>query len=221
MTMEEKVKKELKLNPSSLPYVSQCPCWVRKPTPPNDAMLRGTKLDTAFRAYVSNALNDSNEKFAALSVKDKSAVSWAANAFMSTVAVEDKWHVEKSECKFKYYLDDVLISGEMDAWWEDGVTVFDLKSGRERDYSTSMDAYAYYVMKHTNCTVAASALLYCDLKIKPMRGHFLAETEDRLAAIVAAYKNPNKTPITSKACETCKYKSEAGSCVYEIPGTEK
>ena len=208
MSIKEEVKK---LTPSSFTYINQCPCWERKPTPPSDAMLRGTAMDGFLRNYLFHnmeSLDGIAHKM--LKKKDFVAIEWAGNTIRHACGKEPIL-CKKTDCRFKFTIGDVLISGEMDTYCPSGKLIFDLKSGGIRDYEMQMLPYAYHGIKSTNSDYMDTRLVFCDFKIMKSKVFSESEATERMEEFVAKWDNPDKVPTKCDACKYCKYLEEEKS----------
>lgn len=228
-----------KITPSILPYIAECPCWEREPSPPNAAMLRGTKLDKVLRhalelsqqpmikqsatkddiveAMVSDMLKNGKQLSPSAQkalMTDRNSVMWARNFILS--ASEGKPVVsKKSDCKFQFTVKDVVISGEMDAFCKDKCKVFDLKSGSYANYEMQFLPYCLHMMSICNTDKAYGDAVFCDKKIWMGYVFEKAQAEDRLLSIVIKRFSANKTPNKCYGCRYCKFRDKAtGECRY-------
>lgn len=209
--MQEPVIK--KLTPSSFQYIAQCPCWERKPSPPNDAMLRGTAMDNLLRNYLGNNMDSlAGVAHKLLKKKDMASIEWAGNTIRRACGSEPVL-CKKADCKLKFELNGVLISGEMDAYCPTARIIFDLKSGGVREYEMQMLPYAYHGITTTNSPYMDTKLVFCDFKL--MKGHTFSEAEakERMEEFVSKWDDPNKTPNKGDVCKFCKHhNTETDTC---------
>lgn len=228
-----------KITPSILPYIAECPCWEREPSPPNAAMLRGTKLDKALRhalelsqqpmikhsstkdsiveAMVSDMLKNgkqlSSSEQKAL-VTDRNAVMWAMD-FILTSSDNKPVVSKKTDCKFQFTVYDVLISGEMDSFCKEKCKVFDLKSGSYANYEMQFLPYCLHMMSVCNTDRSYGTAVFCDKKIWKDYGFEQSQAEDKLMQIVSKRFDVNKTPNKCYGCRYCKFRDKAtGGCRY-------
>lgn len=208
--------KALKLTPSSLPYIAQCPCWERLPSPPGSAALRGTAMDTVLRMWLQ-APETPTERLHTehLTVEDLNKLSWAKDTILSKCDSHPV-QTEKVKCRFKYDVEGIIISGEMDAYCPETSTVFDLKSGKIRDYNHQMLPYAVFAMKDTGSKNAETNLVFCDHQVVKGRTFSYDEAYSTLAIMALAWSDPNKQPVKCHACAYCKHRDAADRCRYNI-----
>ena len=204
----------VKLSPSSFPYLHRCPCWERLPVPPNEAMKRGTAMDSLFREYLGSGRTTidgiANNKLTSAELK---GVEWAGNSVRRTCGSSNIIS-DKKGCKFRFTIGGALISGEMDSYCPDKTLVFDLKSGAVRDYDAQMIPYSHYAMMDTNRTTALTCLVFCDKKMLRMKPFEMSYTEDWLNELVDNVTNPNKKPMDGDmfACTYCKFGGPDKKC---------
>lgn len=210
--------KPLKITPSSLPYIAQCPCWERLPSPPGPAALRGTALDTKLRLWLQSPSSSKEiAKDARLNDKDVEGLEWAKDTILSKCGSHPVL-TEKSQCRFKFTIEGVLISGEMDGYCPGGVSVFDLKSGKIRDYKHQVIPYALRAMQDTGAKEASTHLVFCDQRVVTSRVFTYDEAYSTLAIMALSWSDPNKQPKKCHACEYCKHADAGGRCRYGVRG---
>lgn len=212
--MEPVIKK---LTPSSFQYISQCPCWERKPSPPNEAMLRGTAMDGILRTYLLHnmgSLNGIAHKY--LKKKDFAAIEWAGNTIKAACG-DAPILCKKSDCKLKFELNGVTVSGEMDSYSPQARLIFDLKSGGIREYEMQMLPYAYYDLTTTNSDTVDTRLVFCDFKMVRSKIFSASEAKERMEEFIFKWDDPNKTPTTCDACRYCNhYKEDESKCALQM-----
>lgn len=199
-----------KVTPSILPYIAGCPCWEREKTPPNEAMLRGIKLDTALRRL----LGGFQGPLGLTTKKDIEAVQWA-NVHIKTACPGHLVESSKGKCKFALTLDKYSIKGEMDAFCSPLVKVFDLKSGRYADYECQLMPYSLHLMNVSNTDKATAEAVFCDMKLGQAYEHEKAKVEDKLFSILVPYFSQDKTPKESYGCRYCRFRDkDTGACKF-------
>lgn len=192
-----------KLTPSSFRYIGQCPCWQKKPTPPTKAMARGTAMDSLLRNYLFHSMESLDGlSHKDLSRRDFAAVEWAGNTIRRACG-ENTILCKKADCKLKFSVNGVLISGEMDACCPTAKIIFDLKSGRVRDYELQMLPYALYATQAWNVNEVDTSLVFCDFKLEQRKKFTASEANERMEEFVDKWIDPNKVPVRCHACEFC------------------
>lgn len=206
-----------KITPSSFQYIHQCPCWERKPSPPNEAMLRGTAMDGLLRGYLDQnleSLDGMSHKL--LKKKDFHSIEWAGNTIRRACGSHPILS-KKADCKLKFEINDVLISGEMDTYCPEGRLIFDLKSGGVRDYEMQMLPYAYHGITTTNSDHMDTRLVFCDARIMRSKVFSESEAKERMEEFVVRWADPNKVPTKCNVCRYCKhYEEENDKCILQV-----
>lgn len=106
----------------------------------------------------------------------------------------------------------------MDGYCPGAVSVFDLKSGKIRDYKHQVIPYAIRAMEDTGAREAETHLVYCDQRTVVSNTFTYDEAYSTLAVMVLAWSDPNKQPKKCHACAYCKHTDAGSRCRYGVRG---
>lgn len=183
----------MKLRPSLLPKLAECPCFEPLATA-GPAADRGTLMDTAFR----QSLLDSPFDWSLLDQLQIEAVNWAvdtARIFASRkpiLAKEDDLRV--AMCG---------MEGTADAACPDRFWSADLKSGQIRGYTEQQAAYALGFMERFFVEEWTTHLLFCDERQVVSRVWTLDEAETMVRHVQACALDANAVPAPNEYCGWC------------------
>lgn len=184
------------LRPSSLPKLAECPKYVSSPLA-GDAAERGTRMDTFFRALLSE---ENPAPDALLEEEDINACQWAA---ITSRLLARGFPLESREEALKVDPGCGVNPGTADLLCENGGWSADLKSGKIRNYMEQQRAYALGFMDRYFVDEWTVHLLFCDeravVTLKFDRDSAIAETR----SLIAGIKDPLAVATPCDYCDWC------------------
>jgi CRISPR/Cas system-associated exonuclease Cas4 (RecB family) len=186
------------LSPSNLPALSQCIHFERRAEiVPSAAAERGTKV----HEYVAKLLRE--ETIGAFPNEDIEAVKLAEYAakqireyIPSLRGLEERISLHDGE--------EEITFGTLDAWgykWD--LRIADIKTGRQRDYSAQLHAYALAKMDELGEDQARCVIIYCDLEIVEDWIVSKADAERHIFWIINRIKEGIEEPQENYYCDYC------------------
>jgi hypothetical protein len=192
------------LRPSNLPKLAVCPCYESHPNA-GSAAARGSSLDTIFRARMAgdpaplDLVHPPTED-------DLAAVEWAVT-MITALSSGTPILTRENECRVAVPGFDHI--GTADAVMPERLAHADLKTGQKRNYREQMAAYALGLMEQHFASEWTAHLLFCDQREVVTHRFTFEEAHQIVAAVVAAWSNPDKQPTI---CDYCNWCAKADTC---------
>ena len=196
---------------SSLPKLAECPCFENKPGEAGAAAARGTRLDAAFRAGLSQ-----EKSTVELLVEELAAVAWAV-ATVEDLARGAKILSADEECKVR--TPGMEHVGTADAIIPERFLVLDLKSGQVRNYREQVAAYALGLMEQYFADRWTCVLLFCDLQKVVTHEFTYAEAAELVEGILKAARDPERKPVLCDYCNWCAFSTSCKARVEAVVET--
>jgi hypothetical protein len=194
------VVKQGLLRPSNLPKLALCAWFRSDDSKPNDAVDRGTVIDTIYRQILTG-LTD----FPAGGAAAIAAAVWAAEQ-TDRVAGKNPVFAQKEDCQVR--IPGFPKPGEVDALCPKLFCSFDLKTGQYYNYELQMAAYAWALMEKYFAESWTTWVLFCDLQ-RVYKFVFTYPEARRLVLEVRARYDAAVPPTFNPYCSWC---ANGGEC---------
>jgi len=190
----------VKLRPSSLPFLSQCPCWVSDESHGGDWRDSGNLRHHVLSSMLDKRHGNQAEDLQMLPEEERDGVQWAADYIdVHAPGLDHQLHCER---RLKL-LDDnfnVVMEGTPDVVC--GPELFDLK-WRQRDYGAQMAAYAEMMFQENEWPEVRVHLLFAESKRAVTFVFTRAEAIALINSIIAKVNAPDRQPTPCDYCGWC------------------
>jgi CRISPR/Cas system-associated exonuclease Cas4 (RecB family) len=185
------------LSPSNLPALAQCIHFERrKEIVPSAAAERGTKV----HEYVAKLLREGTVSFPSEDIEAVAQAEYAVAKIKELIpnlrGFEERISLHDGE--------EEVTFGTLDAWgykWD--LRIADVKTGRQRDYSAQLHAYALAKMDELGEDQARCVIIYCDLEIVENWIVSKADAERHIFWIINRIREGTEEPQENYYCEYC------------------
>jgi hypothetical protein len=137
---------------------------------------------------------------------DLAAVEWAVT-MITALSSGTPILTREVECRVAVPGFDHI--GTADAVMPERLAHADLKTGQKRNYREQMAAYALGLMEQHFASEWTAHLLFCDQREVVTHRFTFEEAHQIVAAVVAAWSNPDKQPTV---CDYCNWCAKADTC---------
>lgn len=202
------------LSPSSFPMFAKCPCFHSGEA--GEAAESGTRQHALLEQLLQDT--DGAPDGMACTPEEEEQVLWAANYIHQHTG--ESLEVEKRLSLIGNDFEEITF-GTMDVVAVVSqaagniLTVFDYKSGEQRDYKPQMAVYARMAMLaygHTRCDVHE---VYGRLRWYESYSLALRDT-DFVMDIIASVQNPDKAPVCCEYCSWCRHQGTCAAATAPI-----
>lgn len=199
----------MKIRPSSLPKLQECPRFVGAPGNSPEAA-RGTRIDGIFRDLVAGQ----SVMESAVDPEELAAAKWAAEKAQELL--QDARYIESREDRMRMTIEAGFIRMEgtpdcigVPQYGDTAIAFCDLKSGSVRDYRAQMAAYSLGLMQQHWMQDAIAYLIFCDEKRIVTHRFSMSEALEMVGEIATSALDINAKP---QLCEYCGWCANQTTC---------